>query len=557
MLVQLYIENVAVIQKANIELTQGFNVFTGETGAGKTVLISAIDAVLGERTSKDIIRTGESKAVISAMFENLPKTALDKLEELGFSDDEGTVLITREITEAGRTTCRIGGMPATTAILREIAPLLIHIHGQRDSHVLLSDEQHIQLVDAYGELGGLLEEYAEIYASMTDLQKKLRSINEDESQKAQRIDMLTFQINEIEAAKLDDEQEEETLLARRGVIRNSEKILRSLAASYEALSGGDQFDGILTLMDTLTDEMSEAAQFIADFESAAARIQEMQYELQEYSGDIRSYLDEFEFDPRELDDIERRIDTIYQLKRKYGASIAEILEFYEQAQQELESISTSGQRMEKLSAQLVKVTAQAEKLAATLTKKRMDAAKNFIIQVEQELAFLDMPSVKLSVARTEQPLTANGSDDIVFMIVTNVGEQPKPLSKIASGGEISRIMLAIKNVLADRDHIPTLVFDEVDTGVSGRAAQKIGQKLREVSRSRQVLCVTHLAQVAAFSDSHLLIAKNEKDGRTYTKVTPLDEQQTIEQLARIAGGDRITDIALENARQLRESSLKE
>lgn len=550
MLTQLYIENVAVIQKAAIQLTPGFNVFTGETGAGKTILISAIDAVLGERTSREIIRTGEERAVVSALFEDLSPVVMDKLSQLGYSDDEGALLITREITAAGKTACKINGQPATTSVLREIASLLIHIHGQRDSQQLLLPERHIELVDAFGELAGDLGKYAEAYRRMRDIQAELDALNMDDAQKAQRIDMLTFQIGEIEAAKLEDEDEEDNLTARRKVIRNSEKIVEGLSAAYGALSGSEEAEGINGLFDGLVDGVSGAAGYIEQFAPMSARLQEMGYELADFAGEIRAYLDEFEFDPQEQSDIEYRLDAIYKLKRKYGDSIGGILAFCEDARQELETITTSDRRAEELREQLQAATENAGKLADKLSAKRRKAAKTFMARVEEELTFLDMPSVKLSLDHKQRPLSQGGIDDVEFLIVTNVGELPKPLSKIASGGEIARIMLAIKNVLADRDGISTLIFDEVDTGVSGRAAQKIGRKLRQVSDARQVIAVTHLAQVAAFADSHLLIRKEVEKGRTFTKVSSLDHDAKIEELARIQSGDMVTELALQNAEEL-------
>lgn len=550
MLVQLYIENVAVIRKASIRLGPGLNVFTGETGAGKTILISAIDAVLGERTSREIIRTGEDRAMISALFDDLPVDVLAKLRELGYSDDEGALLITREITAAGKTGCKIGGMPATTSILREVASRLIHIHGQRDSGQLLQGEQHIRLIDAFGELDGELEQYGKTYCRLQEIREELDSLGMDDAQKAQRIDMLTFQIGEIEAAGLEDEEEEENLLARRKVIRNSEKILEGLSAAYHALTGGEDGAGIEALFDDLTDGISSVSEYIERFVPMTSRIREIGYELGEFTREIRDYLDEFEFDPQELNGIEYRLDTISKLKRKYGASISEVKSFCENARQELESIGTSDRRMEQLTAELQSVTEEAQKQADKLSAKRKKVAKEFTLQVERELVFLDMSSVKLSVKHNIKPLSRNGRDDMELLLSTNVGEPPKPLSRIASGGEIARVMLAVKNVLANRDAIPTLIFDEVDTGVSGRAAQKIGRKLKQVSEARQVIAVTHLAQVAAFADNHLLIRKEVEDGRTYTRVIELNRDGAVEELARITSGESITDIALQNAGEL-------
>lgn len=554
MLTQLYIQNVAVIQKATIDFTRGFNVFTGETGAGKTILISAIDAVMGERTSKEIIRTGEEKAFVSALFEDISARSLEKLRELGFEDDDGSVLITREITAAGKSSCKIGGMPATAAIMKEISSLLIHIHGQRDSTQMLLSENHMDLLDLFGSVEAELLEYRGEFGKMREIQSKLDAISLDETQKAQRIDMLTYQIKEIEDARLSDEDEEEQLTARKKIIRNSEKIMDGLAAAHAALAGGDEERGIESLFGDLTDGVATASRYIEPLEPTSGRLAEIGYELQEISREIRSYLDDFDFDPRELDQIESRLDTIYKLKRKYGSTIAEIIAFGEKAGVELESVAMSGERAQKLEAELQVVRGEALRLGKKLSTKRLNASEEFARLVEDELQFLDMPAVKLSISHREIPMNQNGVDEMELLIVTNVGEAPKPLSKIASGGEIARIMLAVKNVLAGRDDIDTLIFDEVDTGVSGRAAQKIGRKLKQVAQSRQVICVTHLAQVAAFADNHMLINKEVDDGKTYTRVKNLEKQQAIEELARITSGDLITDLSLNSARELWEHS---
>lgn len=550
MLQRLYIQNIAVIQKATIEFENGLNIFTGETGAGKTILISAIDAVLGERTSREMIRTGEEKAFVSALFEDISPRASKKLEELGFEDEDGAVLITREITQAGKSVCKIGGMPATAAMLKEIASLLIHIHGQRDSAQILLSENHMELLDLFGGLAAELEGYRAAYNKLRDIERRLAELDLDEAQKAQRIDMLAYQVKEIEDAGLSDEDEEEQLNARKKIIRNSEKILEGLSAGYAALTGGESGEGIESLFDELSDGVDEAARYIEPLKPMAERLTEIGYELADFSGEIRSYLDGFEFDPRELDQIESRLDAIYKLKRKYGSTIAEIIAFGEKAAAELENISMSGERAKKLDAERETAEAEALGLAKDLSEKRLRAAEQFTGLVEEELEFLDMPAVRLSVSHREKQMSDTGADDMEFMIVTNVGEAPKPLSKIASGGEIARIMLAVKNVLAGRDDIDTLIFDEVDSGVSGRAAQKIGRKLKQVASSRQVICVTHLAQVAAFADHHLLIHKEVEGDRTYTKVKRLDEDQAISELARITSGELITELSLESAREL-------
>lgn len=550
MLTQLHIQNVAVIQKASIPLEQGFNVFTGETGAGKTILLAALDAVLGERTSRDIIRTGEEKAQVSAMFEDISPQARAVLEEMGFDAEDDSLLIFREMTAAGKNTCRINGMPATVSMLKAISDKLIHIHGQRDGQALLSSERHLDMIDEFGELQEALVAYRELYRKRKAIQEELDTQGMNESEKAQRMDMLRFQIEEIEAAQLEDEGEEEALTAQRKVIQGSERIRQGLAEAYTALRGEDEIPGIDELVSQLSGGLGEAARFVDNLAAMAQRAEEIGFELQDMASDISDALEYLEFDPGELDRIEYRLDTIYKLKRKYGEDIPAILAHCREAAVELESITMSGQRTEALQKQLAEVTAACMKQGKALSVKRIKAAKEFIAQVEEELAFLDMPNVKLSISHTVHDLGQRGIDDMQFLLITNPGEEPKPLSRIASGGEMARIMLSIKNVLAHRDDIDTLVFDEVDTGVSGRAAGKIGRKLAQVSRSRQVICVTHLAQVAAFADNHLYIAKEVEEGRTYTIVSKLDHEAAIAELARITSGEVITPAALESAGEL-------
>jgi len=556
MLTRLYIQNVAVIRKAEIQLNPGLNVFTGETGAGKTILISAIDAVLGERAARDMIRTGEEKAMVSAYFENISPRALETLRELGYDEDEGGVLITRELTTSGKSVCKINGMPATASILKQISSLLIHIHGQRDGTQLLSPERHIEMIDSYGRLEPLLAEYRVAYQRLRDLEAEIQRLAMDDQQKAQRIDLLTFQIKEIEAAELDDPNEEDELLARKKLISSSEKVLEALSAAYSALKGDEEREGIDVLFDQLTSGVGIAEEYLPSLAPMAARLEEMGYELEEFAAELRDTLDNFEFDPKELSDIEYRLDQLYKLKRKYGPNIPAILEFCQKAREELEQITTGEERLAQLNAKREEALKQVKKLAAELTARRQQAAEEFIQRVEEELAFLDMGGVRLFAQREEKPLSPDGADSITLYVSTNVGEEAKPLHKIASGGEIARMMLSMKNVLADRDDIDTLIFDEVDTGVSGRAAQKIGRKLAQVSKGRQVICVTHLAQVAAFADNHLLIQKQVEDGRTYTRVRELSQEERVEELSRIISGDNITSTALENARELLEHAQK-
>ncbi len=550
MLSRLFIQNVAVIQKAAITLGPGLNVFTGETGAGKTILISAIDAVLGERAPRDMIRTGEEKALVSAFFENLSPEALRLLRELGYDEDEGGVLITRELSRDGKSSSKINGMPATAGVLRQVAGMLIHIHGQRDAAQLLLPERHMELIDSFGELSGSREQYAASYRRLREIETAIVSLTMDDKQKAQRVDMLTYQIAEIEATHLDDPGEEEELLARRKLINAGEKVMNALSSAYCALKGEDGKEGIDTLFGDLISGVETAAEYIPALAAMANRLADIGYEISDFAAELRDALDSLEFDPREQNDIESRLHTIHGLKRKYGEDIATILLFCEQARAELEGITTSGERLAVLEEERTVGLQEAVRLAEILTGRRVASAEAFIKEIEAELAFLDMPHVRLFCRREAKALGADGADDMSFYLSTNIGEDPKPLHKIASGGEISRMMLAIKNVLADRDAIGTLIFDEVDNGVSGRAAHKIGRKLAEVSRGRQVICVTHLAPVAAFADTHLLIHKEVEEGRTYTRVQELAHEARETELARITSGDNVTQTALENAREM-------
>ncbi|MEG0754196.1 MAG: DNA repair protein RecN, partial [Angelakisella sp.] len=515
MLSQLYIENIAVIQRASINLEAGLNVFTGETGAGKTILISAINAVLGGRTYKDIIRSGESKALVSAVFTDISAETEAQITALGFSSEGGQLMVSRELDIEGKGGCRINGRPATTALLRQVAELLIDIHGQNDSRELLSADRHMTFIDGFGEHDNLLDDYKKAYADLCVVREKLSATQVEDSYKLQRQDILQYQIDEIAAADLTMGEEEE-LTAQRDMIRNSEKITAALGAIYDLLSGDEETEGMLGGFSLLEDELDTAARYIEELDGYNSRISEVKYELEELSSTVRNCLDEYNFDPRQLDSIESRLDIISKLERKYGENIEAVLAYYDKIIEEMDSLIFSDREVERLRTEETKLLKVAQELADCLTKQRAEAGERFIALVQQELAYLDMPSVRLSVSMQKKPLSASGQDMLEFLISANPGEEPKPLSKIASGGELSRTMLAIKNVLADKDDIGTIIFDEVDAGVSGRAAYKIGKKLHEVSGNRQILCVTHLAPVAAFGDHHLRIYKTVENQRTYT-----------------------------------------
>lgn len=554
MLSELYIQNIAVIQKTAIAFENGFNILTGETGAGKTILINAINAVLGERTSKDIIRAGEEKAHVSALFTKIPQKTVDKIQQLGYEvESDDSVLITRDIFVDSKTMCRINGKPATVSILKEIASEMINIHGQHDNQKLLNPENHIHFIDSFGGLYPKITTYHTQYQKLLKVYRELKNVDSNEQDKKEKMELLVYQIEEISSVQLKIGEEEE-LVQQRDQIKNASKITASLSVAYECLHGNDEIAGILSGFDDLTHCMGEASHYIVKFEQINSELTNMQYELQEYAGEIRTCIDELEFNPNQLEEVEQRLDQIYKLKKKYGNSTEEILSFLENAQIELDAIYFSEQSLEHLHKQYEENLALAREMAMALSKKRMTCAKKLVAELEKELAFLDMPNVKLVIEHTEKKLSSIGYDQIEFLIITNAGETPKPLGKIASGGEISRIMLALKNVMADKEDVTTLIFDEIDTGVSGRAAQKIGVKLQQVSNGRQVICISHLAQVACHANCHFLIQKTTKQSKTFTEILKLDRNDRLQELARITSGEVITEIALQNADELLKSA---
>jgi DNA repair protein RecN (Recombination protein N) len=553
MLSQLYIENIAVIRQATIDFQQGFHVFTGETGAGKTILISAINAVLGGRTFKEIIRTGETRATVSALFTEISEELCKKIEVLGYPLEDNQLLVQREIDLSGKGQCRLDGRPATAAMLREVCSLLIDIHGQHDNQELLSAEKHLGFLDSYGAYPQEMAAYTAAYERMCECAARLDKLQMDESYKLQRMDILQFQIKEIGDAKLSD-GEEERLVEQQKRIRNAERITESLGAVYTLLNGnGEEMRGVLEALDEVSTELDTAAKYLTEFGGYSEKLSDAYYMLEELGSRARDTLEDADFDPRQLDDIESRLDTIYKLKKKYGNSIAEILEYFERISEEYQSLELSDELTAHLQRELDEANLVLHTVAEALTACRLAAAAEFSERVEQELAYLDMAGVRFSITRREKPYGPTGADEMEFMICTNTGEEAKPLAKIASGGELARIMLAIKNVLAEKDGIGTIIFDEVDTGVSGRAAQKIGKKLAEVARHRQVICVTHLAPVAACAAHHYRIYKTVEDGRTFTRVEELTRPQRVQELARIMVGENITESALKSAEEMLES----
>ncbi len=549
MLSQLYIRNIAVIREATIEFSQGFNVFTGETGAGKTILINAINAVLGERTSRDLIRTGEEKAEVSALFTGMGPVEQEIFSETGYACEDGCALISREISTDGRSTCRINGRPATASILKLLTAGLLNIHGQHDNQQLLSPQKHLAFIDGYGELEDLRRQYASAYHVWQAVKQELEALNTDEAEKARRIDLLTYQNNEIDGAQLTAGEEEE-LKSQRRLVKNALNVTQALGGSLELLNGDGESEGLSSLMGMLVDNLQEAAKYLDGAQTICEKVTELSYELEGTGEDIRTLLEDLDCDPSQLNYLEERLDLIHSLERKYGPDIPAVLEFRERAAQELAQIETSDERAQELSQQQDQLREKAQELAQELSRRRQAAANAFIEAVQGELMFLDMPSVRFLLHREEKPLSPDGIDSMELFLTTNPGEEPRSLSKVASGGELARIMLSIKNVLADRDNIGTLIFDEVDTGVSGRAAQKIGKKLRQVAQNRQVIVVTHLAQVACYAQHHLLISKQTQEERTYTTIRSLEGEERVRELARIIGGETVSPLALEHAREM-------
>lgn len=546
MLTSLKIENVAIIESAAIEFGCGLNVLTGETGAGKSIVIDSINAILGERTSRDIIRTGAQSAKVYAVFEDVNERVRNFLDENGIDCEDGVLIINRTLSREGKNVCRINGAPVTVSMLREIGGELIDIHGQHDNQSLLSPEKHCGFVDSFAGNADLIADYREKYGRLCEIRSKLKKLTTDESSKSQRIDFLTYQIDELEKAEITIGERDE-LKARKSLINNSQKVIESLNIAYEALKADRA--GI----DMITDAESEIANASAYMETlgeASEKITDIRYELEDIAETVRDAMTEVDFDPSELEDIDERLDLLYRLSKKYGDTEEEMLEYLEKARAELDNIAFSEERVKELQKQEKEALAETETAACKLTESRKTAGEKLSNAICSELEFLDMPNVRFVVKCNDIGLTENGKDEIEFLISANAGEEPKPLAKIASGGELSRIMLAIKNVLAETDGVDTMIFDEIDTGVSGRAAQKIAMKLRSASKGRQVICVTHLAQIAAQGDVHLYISKSVSDGKTYTNIKSLIEEERVAEIARIMGGMEITKLQLESAREM-------
>ncbi|MDD2418307.1 MAG: DNA repair protein RecN [Oscillospiraceae bacterium] len=550
MLTSLHIENIAVIEKAGIELGSGLNVLTGETGAGKSMVIDAINAALGERISRDVVRTGSQQALVTAVFNNISSRNCLALKELGYPPDEdGALLIQRTIFADGKgSSCRINGQPATVSILRTIGRMLVNIHGQHENQALLSTERHVDYLEQIGGLLPLHEKYSEAYDHLCDIRRQLEKTKMDEGAKARRIDMLRYQIDEIEAAELQPGEEEE-LKSQRELYRNAEKIAVSLGGARRCFSGDEEGGGALAMVSDAVSYLQDAGHYVENMAEFSRRVEGILYDMEECAQELRDFASHLDFEPAELELVEERLDRIHRLISKYGGNEQEVLAFLEQARQELDSIELSDMLAARLQGELEQAKKTALELAQQLSAARRKSATEYEQKVQEQLAFLDMPGVRLSISIETVEPGPNGIDSVEFLISANPGETPRPLAKIASGGELSRIMLALKSVMANADDIDSLVFDEIDTGISGRAAHKVGIKLRETSKSRQVICVTHLAQIGAQADNHYLIEKTVHDGRTYTDVTALDNEGREKELARIIGGT-VTQATLEAAREM-------
>ncbi len=546
MLSVLHIENIAVIEQADIAFDQGFNVLTGETGAGKSIVIDAISAIIGERAYRDMIRTGTTKATVRGIFVQVPE--LDWFAENGIPyEDE--LMIQREIYLDGKNVCRVNGQSVTVSVLRKLGLQLINIHGQRDSQQLFDEDYHLQFLDAFSGTEDMLEDYRSKYDRVAELRREIQRLTMDEGEKLRKMESLKFQIEEIRRAGL-KAGEDDALEARRKLLQNAEKLSDGLDGAYGALCGGDESDGAASLLTQAERALAKIARFDPRLEELRERVSDLMYQVQDAGEELRDKRDELAYSGEELEEIESRLDLIHRLRRKYGATCQDILDYLVRAQQELDDIQFADDELVRLKDELKLAEIAAWEDAKALRQERKQGAERMTEQILRELRQLDMPKVQFSCVFTETELTSSGADSVAFYMSANVGEALKPMNKVASGGEMARIMLAMKNVLAQQDQVATLIFDEVDTGVSGRAAQKVAEKLRQVAGNKQVLCVTHLPQIAAMAHTHMLISKGEREGRTYTTVLPLDKEGRKRELARIIGGANITEITLRSAEEM-------
>ena len=547
MLELLHIENIAIIEAADIEFAPGFNALTGETGAGKSIVIDSLSAVLGQRTSRELIRTGAEKAFVSAAFSGM---APELTEELGIQPEaDGTLLLQREIQTDGKNVCRVNGRPVTVGQLRALGARLLNIHGQHDGQQLLDEEQHIVYLDSFGRLESLAITYAEKYKNFTDIRRQIGALQMDEAEKARRVDTLQYQIEELRRAKLKSGEEEE-LTARRGMLRNAEKFLGAVAGADYALNGDDSGGGALSALRQAQDALGGVRHLDDAFGQLYERLGEAYSEVYDIAATVEDKRGELDVSPGELDRVESRMDLLYRLKKKYGATVEDMLDYQARCEAELAQIEDAGDTLVRLEQALSKAEKEARQAAQALSDARKAAADRLTAQILTELQQLDMGKIRFAVNFAEKPLDSDGMDTVRFLMSANVGEELRPIHKIASGGELARIMLAMKNVLSEQDHVGTMVFDEVDTGVSGRAAQKVAEKMARISRRKQVLCVTHLPQLAAMADTHFSVEKGERGGRTYTEVRRLDREQRRRELARLTGGSHVSQTMLDGAEEL-------
>ena len=547
MLELLHIENIAIIEAADIEFAPGFNALTGETGAGKSIVIDSLSAVLGQRTSRELIRTGAEKAFVSAAFSGM---APELTEELGIQPEaDGTLLLQREIQTDGKNVCRVNGRPVTVGQLRALGARLLNIHGQHDGQQLLDEEQHIVYLDSFGRVESLAITYAEKYKNFTDIRRQIGALQMDEAEKARRVDTLQYQIEELRRAKLTPGEEEE-LTARRGMLRNAEKFLDAVAGADYALNGDDSGGGALSALRQAQDALSGVRHLDDAFGQLYERLGEAYSEVYDIAATVEDKRGELDVSPGELDRVESRMDLLYRLKKKYGATVEDMLDYQARCEAELAQIEDAGDTLARLEQALSKAEKGARQAAQALSDARKAAADRLTAQILTELQQLDMGKIRFAVDFAEKPLDSDGMDTVRFLMSANVGEELRPIHKIASGGELARIMLAMKNVLSEQDHVGTMVFDEVDTGVSGRAAQKVAEKMARISRRKQVLCVTHLPQLAAMADTHFSVEKGERGGRTYTEVRRLDREQRRRELARLTGGSHVSQTMLDGAEEL-------
>ncbi len=548
MLSELYIENLAVIEKATIDFSDKLNVFTGETGAGKSILINGINAILGQRVTKDIVRTGTDKAVISALFTDIGDNVLQVLDEFGISAEDGQLFLTREIRSDGGSVARVNSRAVNVSVLKAIGETLVTIHGQHDNQILMAPERHIEILDSYAESEALIEDYHSSFRELQSIAKKINKIKTEQSKKEFRMAELADIVEEINALNI-HEGEDKEIEAELNISKNAVAISEALYMAKQLLSGDDDTDGAVEMTQRASKSVEEYTDIMTEISPIYDRLSSAAIEMEDISEEIGSLLDSLDIDPKRYDYLNQRSDELRRIMKKYGPELDDVLTTLENSQNELDELSGAEQSLDELNKEKERLLAEVSKKAKALSDHRKKAGERFVSQVTEELEFLNMPKVKLVVQQKTGKLTINGMDSIEFLISANLGEEPKPIAKIASGGELSRIMLALKNVIAEKDSIGTLIFDEIDTGVSGRAAQKIGIKLKQISRLRQVLCVTHLAQMAVMADNHLLIEKNIQGDRTVTTVRTLDHEQRKYEIARIMGGENITELMLENAEQ--------